>query len=62
MCGYNPFELYEYIQDKQVADEMGFETVQDLYNEMSLERERASEAKNITRADVKQPPELRGGE
>lgn len=62
MCGYNPFELYEYIQDKQVADEMGFETVQDLYNYMSSERERASEAKNITRADVKQPPMLEGGE
>ena len=35
MCGYDPFENYDYLLDRQVADEMGFETVQELYEYMS---------------------------
>lgn len=31
MCGYDAFAIYDYILDRQCADEMGFETVQDLY-------------------------------
>jgi hypothetical protein len=39
MCGYDPFEIYDYLLDRQVADDMGFETVQELYEYMSKEQE-----------------------
>lgn len=35
---YDVFDLYDYILDRQTADEMGFETVQDLYEFMSKQR------------------------
>lgn len=31
----DPFKLYDYLLDRETADEMGFETVEELYNYMS---------------------------
>lgn len=44
MCGYDPFGIYDYILDRQFADEMGFETVQDLYEAMNDDYERNRKA------------------
>ncbi|MBQ1769087.1 MAG: hypothetical protein IIZ99_00085 [Turicibacter sp.] len=44
MCGYDPFGIYDYILDRQCADEMGFETVQDLYEAMNDDYERNRKA------------------
>lgn len=38
MCGYEPFDLYDYLLDRQTADDMGFETVEELYERISDER------------------------
>jgi len=39
MCGYDPFWIYDYILDRQCADEMGFETVEELCEYMSEQKE-----------------------
>ena len=31
----DPFTLYDYLLDRETADDMGFETVEELYNHIS---------------------------
>ena len=52
---YDPFAIYDYYLDRQVADEMGFETVQDLYEEMQndYERNRATYVGRTESADIR---------
>ena len=40
MCGYDAFGLYDYYLDMQTADDMGFDTLEELYEEMQNEYER----------------------
>lgn len=50
MCGYDAFAIYDYILDRQCADEMGFETVQDMYEAMNDDYER-NRTINVARVD-----------
>ena len=50
MCGYDPFWIYDYILDRQCADEMGFETVQEMYEAMNDDYER-NRTINVARVD-----------
>lgn len=50
MCGYDAFAIYDYILDRQCADEMGFETVQEMYEAMNDDYER-NRTINVARVD-----------
>lgn len=39
MCGYEPFYWYDWQLDKECANDMGFDTLQELYEFMSKEKE-----------------------
>lgn len=43
MSGFDPLAIYDYLLDRQVADNMGFETVQELYEWQSKQKENKDE-------------------
>lgn len=53
MCGNDPFAIYDYILDRQCAEDMGFNTVQDLYEAMNNDRFKTINESGIGTEDIR---------